>query len=140
VWVRTSSAAISAAGVAVAVYLLIERLTTTKALVCPEGSVVNCQKVTQSAQSVFLGVPVTVWGLAFFIGMLALTLPFAWRSGVAWVSPLRIGSAAAGVAFVLYLIYVELFELNAICLWCTAVHVLTIALFAVLAIGLAMAE
>jgi uncharacterized membrane protein len=31
--------------------------------------------------------------------------------------------------FVLYLIYTELFTLDAICLWCTSVHVITFLLF-----------
>lgn len=35
----------------------------------------------------------------------------------------------------LYLVYVELFQVDAICLWCTAVHVLAFALFAVCLIG-----
>lgn len=39
---------------------------------------------------------------------------------------------------VLFLLSVELFIVNAICLWCTAVHVLTIALFAVIALGAAL--
>jgi uncharacterized membrane protein len=32
---------------------------------------------------------------------------------------------------VLYLVYVELFRIGAICLWCTAVHVLAVCLFGV---------
>ncbi|MBO0808979.1 MAG: hypothetical protein J2P32_11850, partial [Actinobacteria bacterium] len=34
-----------------------------------------------------------------------------------------------GIGFVIYLIYVELFVVNAICLWCTSVHVITFVLF-----------
>jgi uncharacterized membrane protein len=30
---------------------------------------------------------------------------------------------------VIYLVYAELFQINAICLWCTTVHVVTFALF-----------
>jgi uncharacterized membrane protein len=36
---------------------------------------------------------------------------------------------------VIYLVYTELFTLNAICLWCTAVHAITLALFAVIMLG-----
>jgi uncharacterized membrane protein len=32
---------------------------------------------------------------------------------------------------VLYLVYIELFRIGAICLWCTAIHVTAICLFAV---------
>jgi uncharacterized membrane protein len=33
---------------------------------------------------------------------------------------------------VFYLVYAELFEVDRNCLWCTVVHVITVALFAVL--------
>jgi uncharacterized membrane protein len=46
----------------------------------------------------------------------------------------------AGVGMVLYLVYAELFILDAICLWCTAVHVLALALFAVVGFGAAAVE
>lgn len=50
----------------------------------------------------------------------------------------RLGFATLGVIFVAYLVYAELFVIDAICLWCTAVHVLTVALFAVIAFGTAL--
>jgi uncharacterized membrane protein len=34
-----------------------------------------------------------------------------------------------GIAFVLYLVYVELIRVDAICEYCTGVHVITFALF-----------
>jgi uncharacterized membrane protein len=47
---------------------------------------------------------------------------------------------SVGAVFVLYLVWVELFRVDAICLWCTAVHVVTVALFAVIAFGSALAS
>ena len=41
-------------------------------------------------------------------------------------------SVLVGIVFVLYLVYTELFTLNAICLYCTAVHIVTFALLIVL--------
>jgi uncharacterized membrane protein len=41
---------------------------------------------------------------------------------------------------VFYLVYAELFVLDAICLWCTAVHVITVALFGAIAWGTAVVE
>jgi uncharacterized membrane protein len=98
---------------------------------------VNCQAVTTSPQSVVLGVPVAVLGLVFFAAMLALSLPRAWRSTSARLRVGRLAFAAIGVVWVIYLVYVELYIVDKICLWCTAVHVLTVALFAVLAYGAA---
>ena len=48
------------------------------------------------------------------------------------VVALRTLGGAVGVATALYLVYVELFEVDAICLWCTAVHVVTLVLFGLL--------
>lgn len=48
------------------------------------------------------------------------------------------GPVTAGVPLVLYLIWAELFRINAICLWCTAVHILTIALFTIVIIARAL--
>jgi uncharacterized membrane protein len=35
-----------------------------------------------------------------------------------------------GVAVVLYLLWIELFRVDAICLWCTVVHACSVALLA----------
>jgi len=43
----------------------------------------------------------------------------------------RLLSVGVGTIFVLYLVYVELFRVDAICLWCTSVHVLTFLLLVI---------
>jgi len=136
-WLAPASLALGLAGLAVATYLTVEHYTASKTLACPETAVLNCQKVTTSAQSVVLGVPVALLGLLFFIALVPLCLPLAWRSAHPAVRWGRVLFALIGVCFVLYLIYAELFVLDAICLWCTAVHVITLALFAVIALGTA---
>ena len=136
-WLASASLALGLAGLAVATYLTVEHYTASKTLACPETAVLNCQKVTTSAQSVVLGVPVALLGLLFFIALVPLCLPLAWRSAHRAVRWGRVLFALIGACFVLYLIYAELFVLDAICLWCTAVHVITLALFAVIALGTA---
>lgn len=113
-------------GLLISAYLSVEHFTTPALLACPEGATLNCAKVTSSAQSVLLGVPVAVLGLAYFVVMTALTLPAAWR--IRRLDPVRVLGAIAGVAMVIYLVFVELFGVNAICLWCTAVHLCTLVL------------
>jgi uncharacterized membrane protein len=140
IWVPVDSLVLVVAGLAVAAYLTVEHYTASTTLACPETGVVNCQKVTTSAQSAVLGIPVALLGLLFFVAMLPLSLPLAWRSGYPALRWARLAFAVVGVGFVFYLVYTELFTLNAICLWCTAVHVLTIALFAVIALGTAGAD
>jgi uncharacterized membrane protein len=81
--------------------------------------------------------PVAVLGLAFFVFMAAVTSPWAWRARWPVIRWARFGSVIVGMVFVLYLIYTELFTLNAICLFCTVVHVITFLLFALIVFGFA---
>jgi uncharacterized membrane protein len=129
---------LSVLGLAVSGYLSYEHHTSATTLSCPNTGTINCLKVTTSSYSSFLGLPVSDLGLAFFAVMTLLCLPAVWRSPARSVQVVRLGAAAAGVVFVLYLAWAELYQINAICLWCTAVHVITGALFAVLAVGSAL--
>ncbi|MDQ1726829.1 MAG: hypothetical protein QOK14_874 [Frankiaceae bacterium] len=127
-----AATALSAAGVGASAYLTYTHFTDSPLLACPEGSFVNCASVTTSAQATLFGlVPVAVAGLAFFVGMLALSLPGVWRRGDLRLRRLRAAGAVAGVLMVLYLVWVEFHQLHALCLWCTIVHLLAIGLFVV---------
>jgi uncharacterized membrane protein len=112
-------------GAAISAYLTIEHYMSSATLACPDTGAVNCLKVTTSRWSTMIGVPVAVLGLAFFVGMTALLLLPATRVVLA----LRVVGVTAGVAMVLYLVYVELFRVDAVCLWCTGVHLCALALF-----------
>ena len=117
------------AGLGVAGYLTYEHFTSSSTLACSDNSVVNCLKVTTSSYSSVAGVPVAVLGLVFFAVMLVLQLPPMWRRPEPAVRIGRLAWAVVGLGTVLYLLYAELFSIDAICLWCTAVHVLTLVLF-----------
>jgi uncharacterized membrane protein len=120
------------AALAVSTYLTIAHFTTTKILVCTGNGTIDCARVTTSPQSRFLGIPVAILGLLWSIAMVVLCLPVMWRSSASWVRYARLGLSGAGLAFVLWLVYAELFVVRAICLWCSAVHVITFALFVVI--------
>lgn len=132
--------ALTIAGIGVSVYLTITHYTTAVTLACPENTTINCLKVTTSSYSMIFGVPLAVLGLLYFVTMLPLQLPRAWRSQNQLLRRARLVFTAIGVAMVFWLIYVELFKLNAICLYCTAVHVLSLALFGLTAIGTALTD
>lgn len=129
-WPAVVGLALSLAGFAVSGYLTYEHYTSSTSLSCPaSGGIVNCFKVTTSQYSKIGGVPVAVLGLVFFAVMLALQSPWAWRS---YWRPVRAGRliwSIVGVGTAVWLIYAELFRVDAICLWCTAVHAVTILLF-----------
>ena len=118
---------LAVAGVGVSVYLTYEHYTGSKSFACPATATINCEKVTTSHWSTIIGIPVAVLGLAFFVGMVVLCMPVF--SGRLW-SDLRVVGSAVGVVMVLWLLYVELFLVEAICLYCTAVHALTVAMLA----------
>ncbi len=129
-WPGVVGTVVSAAGLAVAGYLTFEHFTSSSTLACSDNGAINCLKVTTSSYASVAGVPVAVLGLVFFAVMVVLQLPAMWRREEALVRFGRLGWAVVGVATVLYLLYAELFAIDAICLWCTSVHVLTLVLFA----------
>lgn len=130
-WAQASSLVLSLAATAVAAYLTVTHYGDPTSLACPDTGVVNCTLVTTSSWSVLLGVPVAVLGLAWSLVMVGLTLPWGWRSRSVKLDRVRVTASGLGAVAVLYLVYVELFRIGAICLWCTAVHVLAICLFGV---------
>jgi uncharacterized membrane protein len=139
-WLRWAALALSLAGLGVSVYLTIVHYTSTALLACSSKGYIDCAKVTTSSQSMVFGVlPVAVLGLAFYVFMVAINTPWAWRAqlpAIWWARPAiwwaRLGSAVVGIGFVLYLVYAEVIQLDNICLWCTSVHVITFLLFVLL--------
>jgi uncharacterized membrane protein len=119
----------SVAGLGVAGYLTYEHFTGSSSLVCSDKGIVNCLAVTTSSYAMVAGVPVAVLGLIFFAVALLLQLPVMWRRPNPIIRRARLAWAVVGLGTVIYLLYAELFEINAICLWCTAVHVLTLVVF-----------
>jgi uncharacterized membrane protein len=121
-------------------YLTYEHFTGSTSLACPATETVNCAKVTSSAWSSILGVPVAPLGVAFFTVLLLLCLPALLRRASRILDLVRLGFCGVGLLTALYLLWAELFQIRAICLWCTAVHVLTFVLFATLLVGHAFLE
>jgi uncharacterized membrane protein len=134
-WASPTAVLLSLGGLGVSLYLTVAHYGSGITLACPDSGVIDCQKVTTSPQSVIFGIPVAVLGMVFFAAMLLLNSPRAWRESGPFVRLTRIALASFGVGFVVYLIYTELFTIHAICLWCTATHVLAFLLFVVLALA-----
>jgi uncharacterized membrane protein len=129
-WLRLTTFLVALAGLGVSTYLTIAHFTEATLAGCNEtGGLVNCTKVTTSPQSYVFGIPVAVLGLAFYLFMVAIMSPWAWRATRREVHLVRIAALIAGMGFVLYLLYAELFIIGSICLYCTSVHALTFILF-----------
>jgi len=131
-WITITTLGLSLLAVGLTTYLTVTHYTDPTALACPDTGIVNCTAVTTSSWSVILGVPVALIGLLWAASMTALNSPWAWRSSATWLDTVRLALAGAGALMVFYLVFVELFRVDAICLWCTGVHLTTIALFGVI--------
>jgi uncharacterized membrane protein len=115
---RLAVLGLSVAGVAVSGYLVsvhYERVPLT----CSTTGVVDCRAVLHSRYASVAGVPVALLGVIWFAVAGAAALRPVSRLTLAW--------AALGVLAVLWLLVVELFLVDRICLWCTAAHVLALA-------------
>ncbi len=131
-WAVIVSFLLSLAGLGVSLYLTIAHFDK-QILACSSTGVIDCAAVTSSPQSYLLGIPVAFFGLANFIVMTVLNSPWGWRLKSYWVHVTRFVLSIVGMVCVLWLVYAELIIINHICLYCTAVHIITFALLIVLA-------
>ena len=131
-WQPVTSLVLSIYGLGASIYLTITHFEP-KALACVSNVHFSCEKVTQSPQSEIVGIPVAMLGLAFFVPMLLLCLPAAWRAADRRIHLARLVLSITGVGMIIYLISAELFLIKSICLWCSSVHVATLLLFIIIA-------
>jgi uncharacterized membrane protein len=95
------------------------------------GGIGECELVQTSKYSDIAGVPVALLGLLYFVAMSLLALARVSRISwipdeMRWAQPLALSMALAATAFVAYLTYIELFVLEAICIWCVSLASLTV--------------
>jgi uncharacterized membrane protein len=132
-WFQLTTLVLSLAGLGVSIYLTVVHYGSSNILICSDKGTINCEKVITSPESMVFGVfPVAVLGLAFYVFLVAINSPWAWRSRLPAVWWARVGGIVTGMGFVLYLLYAEIIQIGNICLWCTSVHVITFLLFVLL--------
>ncbi len=103
-------------GIAVAIYLSTVELQG-EVPYC--GPLHGCETVAQSSYSHIAGLPVAVLGVGFSLVLLGLAVAW-WRSGDRRLLAGHYGLSLVGVIFVAYLTYLELFVIQAICVWCVS--------------------
>ena len=120
-----ASAALAAVGAAISAYVLYAR-ETGGTLVCSTG---GCETVQSSPYAEVLGIPVAAVGLAGFLVLLVAGL-----SRGEWARLLHGTLALAAFFFGVYLLYVQVAVIDALCQWCLATDALltTIAALALL--------
>ena len=124
------AALVALAGMFVALYLTLYKLGYIGTLVCAVGS---CETVQTSKWATLLGFPVGGWGVAYYVAVFALSIAglSAGLSESRGVSLTLVTMTGFGVIFSLWLTYLELFVIHAICQWCVISAILAIALFVI---------
>ena len=121
--------AIAALGTAISAYLVWVHYSGSLALCIGVG---GCEAVQTSRFSMIGEMPVALVGFGGFLSILAVAIARV----VTWRAELDLalfGLSLAATLYVLYLSWVEVFVLGAICPWCVAVAVCAVATFAIAA-------
>ena len=124
---RMSAAFLSLAGLFISGYLYLYKIGRIGSLACGTG---GCETVQLSSWSRFAGLEVSLIGVLGYAGLLGLSLASLQAGARQWpIRAIAVG-AGIGVVFTLYLTYLELFIIHAICRWCVASGVIIVAIFA----------
>ncbi|TMC53182.1 MAG: vitamin K epoxide reductase family protein [Chloroflexi bacterium] len=109
------------AGVGVSIYLTVLHYAGFVPG-CPVTGPINCEAVLASPYALIAGLPVptSAAGVAWF-GVSAVL----WTRPLHWV---HLVWAGIGLVTVVYLVFIEIVRVGALCLWCTAAHVLVVAI------------
>jgi uncharacterized membrane protein len=119
---------LSILGLGASIYLTYVEITHAKALCGPVG---DCNAVQSSPYAKLFGlVPI---GLVGALGYIAILVTWWWRrfrtDAFARVAgPIMFGMALFGTLFSVYLTYLELFVIHAVCIWCLSSAVIITAL------------
>jgi protein-disulfide isomerase/uncharacterized membrane protein len=98
--------------------------------VCAMSETVNCETVAESAYSVFLGLPISVWGLFAYAAMAVLA---AWglaprRRSPTWPRGALLCLFAGALVGSGILAFISFFLIDALCLFCLALYIVNAAL------------
>ena len=138
-WLQIVTLVLALGGLGVSIYETWAHYNGSHLFACSGNGAENCTAVITSPQSMVFGViPVAILGLAFYVFVVAIMSPWAWRTQRREVHLLRLVSMAAGMGFVMYLIYAELYQIGSWCLYCTIVHIITFLLFCITATSAAV--
>lgn len=102
-------------GLAIAAYLSIVELQGY-APVC--GPVKGCEEVARSEYSRIGGIPVAVYGVVLSITLLTLAIAW-WKTDLYGLLLAHYALSLAGVLFEVYFLYLQVFVIGAVCVWCT---------------------
>lgn len=126
-WLWTAVPVLALFGMAVAGYLAYIETQAVAAICGPVG---DCNAVQTSAYAKLFGIPIGVIGMVAYAAVLAV---WVWGRARDHGLPrwLLLAMTAFGVAFSIYLTYLEIFVIRAVCMWCLTSAVVMTALLLV---------
>ncbi len=86
-------------------------------LPCPANGFIDCGKVTGSPYSEILGIPIAAFGVLFYVVVLVLLLAIKAKRSLN-AKKLLVLFSWAGFAFSIYLVYLQLVVIGAVCIYC----------------------
>jgi vitamin-K-epoxide reductase (warfarin-sensitive) len=108
-------AILAVCGIVVSSESLQHHYATSKTAFCDLGETLNCDIVNRSEYSSILGIPVALIGMLGYAALAGLVTVYRERRETPAV---LFGAAAAGLAFALYLTYIEARVLGVYCILC----------------------
>jgi uncharacterized membrane protein len=102
-------------------------------LICTVG---DCQTVQQSEYAELWGIPIALPGLGMYLTILALgAVRWWWPNWYGQATVAAFALALSGALYAVYLTYLELVIIDAICQWCVASALLTLVILAAEGVG-----
>ena len=111
----TVVAILAVCGIVVSSVSLQHHYATSKTGYCDIGETFNCDIVNRSEYSSILGIPVALIGMLGYAALAGLAIVYRERQET---PAMLFGAAAAGLAFAVYLTYVEARVLGVWCVLC----------------------
>jgi len=108
-------ALLAVCGIAVSSVSLQHHYATSKTAYCEIGDTFNCDIVNRSEYSSLFGIPVALIGMLGYAALTGLATVYRERRET---PAILFGAAAAGLAFALYLTYIEGHVLGVWCILC----------------------
>ncbi len=126
-WLYRISLALAVLGILVSIYMTIYKLTENQNMCLGNG---GCSKVNSSQYAEIYGIPVAVIGIGGYAAIAAMLLTESrdkfFRQNATMIT---FGLALFGFLFTLYLIYVELALIKALCPFCVTSQITMTVLF-----------
>lgn len=144
-WSRILIAAIALLGILDTIYLTLVEWGVIKEALCPTTGIIDCNAVLRSDYAKIFGIPLSVFGFFAYGGMAALALgPLlidpqeqkALRSKMEQLTWLALFAGGTAMLFFSgYLLYLMVFAIGKLCIYCLFSTLFSIALFVIILFG-----